>query len=89
VLRRTGRLFFLEHVVAASGARRVAQRIFDLPSRAVLCGCSLVRDTPATLQSAGFHLETIDYVEVPALPLTHRYLACGVARKRTDGRVWA
>lgn len=83
VLRDTGRLFFLEHVIAATRGRRIAQRILDLPSRAVLCGCSLVRDTPATLQAAGFDLETIDYVEVPALPLTHRYLASGVARKRT------
>jgi ubiquinone/menaquinone biosynthesis C-methylase UbiE len=89
VLRDTGRLFFLEHVVAAHRGRRIAQQILDLPSRAALCGCSLVRDTPATLRNAGFDLETIDYVDVPALPLTHRYLACGVARKRTGARVGA
>lgn len=82
VLRDDGRLFFLEHVVAARRGQRIAQQIFDLPSRAVLCGCSLVRDTPADLRTAGFDLETIDYVEVPTLPLTHRYLARGIARKR-------
>jgi ubiquinone/menaquinone biosynthesis C-methylase UbiE len=86
VLRDTGRMFFLEHVIAPGRGRRIAQRILDLPSRAVLCGCSLVRDTPATLQAAGFELETIDYIEVPALPLTHRYLARGIARKRAASR---
>jgi ubiquinone/menaquinone biosynthesis C-methylase UbiE len=89
VLRGTGRLFFLEHVVAATPGRRLAQKIFDLPSRAVLCGCSLVRDTPATLRTCGFDLETLDYVEVPALPLTHRTLALGVARKRAGAPLGA
>jgi SAM-dependent methyltransferase len=84
VLRDTGKLFFLEHVVAPGRGRRFAQQILDLPSRAVLCGCSPVRDTPAVLRAAGFEFEVIDYVDVPALPLTHRYLARGVARKHRD-----
>lgn len=82
VLRPAGRLFFLEHVLAEHRPRRVAQRIFDLPSRLVLCGCSLVRDTPRTLQAAGFEMDTLVHFDVPPMPITHRYLARGMARKR-------
>lgn len=80
VLRPDGRLIFLEHVRAPTRTQRAVQRIMDLPSRAVLCGCSLVRDTPAVLQTAGFALERLECFQVPKLPWTHSYLASGLAR---------
>lgn len=80
VLRPDGRLVFLEHVRAESRGQRLVQRLMDLPSRAVLCGCSLVRDTPAILRAAGFRFESLECFQLPALPWTHRYLARGVAR---------
>jgi ubiquinone/menaquinone biosynthesis C-methylase UbiE len=80
VLRPEGRLLVLEHVRAENRVQRIAQRIMDLPSRAVLCGCSLVRDSPAILRQAGFRFEALEYVQLPTLPWTHSYLARGVAR---------
>lgn len=80
VLRPDGRLVFLEHVRAENRGQRLVQRLMDLPSRAVLCGCSLVRDTPAILRAAGFRFEPLECFQLPTLPWTHRYLARGVAR---------
>jgi ubiquinone/menaquinone biosynthesis C-methylase UbiE len=80
VLRPEGRLLFLEHVAAPTRVKRTAQKILDLPSRAVLCGCSLVRDTPEILRGAGFQLEALECFELRSLPWTHSYVARGLAR---------
>lgn len=84
VLRPDGRLLFLEHVRAEKPGQRLLQRVLDLPSRAVLSGCSLVHDAPTTLRAAGFRLEKVECSQLPRLPWTHSFVARGVARPRDE-----
>lgn len=79
VLRPGGRLLFLEHVAARAGARRVFQRIFNAPMRAVLCGCEVVRDTERTLAENGFAFREIERFDVGAMAWLHRGVIRGVA----------
>jgi len=64
VLKRGGRLLFLEHVAAPDpGARRLQERLNPF-NRAIFCGCNLNRDTEQAILDAGFRLEEIERFQV-------------------------
>jgi ubiquinone/menaquinone biosynthesis C-methylase UbiE len=60
VLRPGGGLHVIEHVAAATGRAAWCQRRLDPLHRVVACGCSLRRDTEATLVEAGFRFQRIE-----------------------------
>jgi SAM-dependent methyltransferase len=57
ILRRGGRLLFLEHVRSRSWRRALWQDRLERPWRAVANGCRCNRDTEALLEASGFRLE--------------------------------
>jgi ubiquinone/menaquinone biosynthesis C-methylase UbiE len=79
VLRRDGRLLFLEHVARRGGAGRTLQRALEPLHRRLACGCSLVRDTAATVSSA-LEVEEMVEVDLAGLPYTVKRVIRGVAR---------
>jgi ubiquinone/menaquinone biosynthesis C-methylase UbiE len=79
VLRPSGKLLFLEHVVAASGVRRAAQRAFRAPMSVMLCGCEMTRDTERTLTDGGFAFRDLARYDLPAMAWLFRHLIRGVA----------
>jgi hypothetical protein len=59
VLRRGGRLVFLEHVAAAPGSRRLFwQRLLEPPWRLLAAGCHVTRRTGEAIAAAGFTIES-------------------------------
>ena len=82
VLRPGGRMLFLEHVRAATPGRQFAQRLLDPLSKLINCGCSINRDTVATIRAAGFQMESLDEHDQPAMPPLYRRLARGIAVRR-------
>jgi ubiquinone/menaquinone biosynthesis C-methylase UbiE len=80
VLRRDGRLLFLEHGLARDPAvRRWQERVDPLWKRA-LGGCHLTRDVPALLGGAGFAIEALREEAVAGAPAIAAYGYRGVAR---------
>lgn len=72
VLRPGGELRFYEHVQAASDPLRRLQRAAAPLWQTVAGGCRPDRDTPATIESTGFHIERIDRFDFrpgPMVPL--------------------
>jgi ubiquinone/menaquinone biosynthesis C-methylase UbiE len=82
VLRPGGRLLFLEHVVAAGGARRVFQRLLNPVMRPLLCGCEVTRDTERTLVENGFSFLEIERHDLGPMAWLHRGVIRGVAEPR-------
>lgn len=81
VLKRDGRLVFLEHVAARGGARRVFQRVLNAPMRALLCGCEVTRDTERAIVEGGFAIQEIDRYDIGVMPWLHRGVIRGVAAR--------
>jgi SAM-dependent methyltransferase len=81
VLRPGSRLLFLEHVVRPRGAGRALQRVLEPLHRPLACGCSLVRDTAATLATR-FHIEDLEELELAGMPYTVKRVIRGSARPR-------
>ena len=79
VLRPGGRLLFLEHVIAARGARRAFQRLLNAPLRQVLCGCEVTRDSERTIAANGFAIERIERHDLGPMAWLHRGVIRGVA----------
>jgi ubiquinone/menaquinone biosynthesis C-methylase UbiE len=82
VLRRGGRLLFLEHVIAARGARRAFQRLLRAPMRPLLCGCEVTRDSERTIVENGFAIQRIERHDLPSMAWLHRGVIRGVAEVR-------
>jgi SAM-dependent methyltransferase len=79
VLRRDGRLLFLEHGAAEEpGVRRWQQRVDPVWTR-VFGGCHLDRDVPALLRAAGFAIETLRVERVAGAPAIAAWSYRGVA----------
>ena len=73
VLKPAGRLIVLEHVRGTGRLARWQDRLTPLWSR-LMAGCHPNRDTPATIEQAGFTLERIERFDpfpawVPARPM--------------------
>ncbi len=68
VLRPTGRLVVLEHVVSPRKFERLVQRMITPPHRIWAGGCHLDRDIAASLERAGFDRKTLHVAPSPALP---------------------
>jgi ubiquinone/menaquinone biosynthesis C-methylase UbiE len=82
VLAPAGQLLFLEHIIGRPGFTRRAQRAFEPVLRRINCGCSLLRDTRATLEHAGFTFEHIEEEHMEEMPLLYRRVIRGIARPR-------
>lgn len=82
VLRPSGRLLFLEHVVARRGARRASQRLLRAPMKPLLCGCDIARDTERTLAESGFAFPEIERYDVAKMAWLFRGVIRGVASVR-------
>lgn len=82
VLAPAGQLLFLEHIIGRPGLTRQAQRTLDPLLRRVNCGCSLLHDTRATLEHAGFTFEHIEEEHLEEMPLLYRRVIRGIARPR-------
>jgi ubiquinone/menaquinone biosynthesis C-methylase UbiE len=82
VLRPSGRLLFLEHVVAKGGARRAFQRLLRAPMQPLLCGCDMTRDTERTLAQSGFAFPEIERYDVPKMVWLFRGVIRGIATVR-------
>ncbi len=83
VLRKGGKLLFLEHVVAAGGARRFFQRVFNAPMRPLLCGCEVTRDSERVLAGNGLAIRTIERFDLAPMAWLHRGVIRGVAQPAT------
>jgi ubiquinone/menaquinone biosynthesis C-methylase UbiE len=82
ILKPGGRLYFLEHGRAPdAGVRRWQDRLNGV-QRAIAGGCTLNRDIPALLRSAGFELQGLEARYFPGIPRTHGYLYSGAAVAR-------
>ncbi len=70
VLRPAGELRFYEHVLSAKPAIAASQRVVDFTfwPRA-FGGCHTARDTPASIQAAGFEIEELQRLWVPPVPV--------------------
>ncbi|MCA9708107.1 MAG: class I SAM-dependent methyltransferase [Myxococcales bacterium] len=79
VLAPGGRLVFLEHVASPRPAPRALQRVLDPVHRRLACGCSIVRDTVASIRRAGFHMEALTERHVGAVPWPYRRVIRGAA----------
>jgi SAM-dependent methyltransferase len=80
LLRRDGRLLFIEHVAAEPGTRlRRWQDRLERPWRRLAHGCHTNRDTEQALRDAGFALETIHHGQMEA-ELLLRPLTWGTAK---------
>ncbi|CAM9914907.1 thiol S-methyltransferase TMT1A-like [Lampetra fluviatilis] len=81
VLRPGGKLYLLEHVVAAPDTWvRSCQQMLD-PLWSFMCdGCNLARDTARTVQAAGFSQVDIKHINAPLkFPLINPHLVgCAV-----------
>lgn len=84
VLRRSGRLLFLEH--GRSDRRRVArlQDFLNPVQNLVGCGCNLNRAIDALLKEAGFEIDSMERFKMPSAPRVVGEVYRGVAR--IDGR---
>ena len=61
VLKPNGKLYFLEHVVAADKPHLIKWQKFFQPFWIHMCGnCHLTRDTESNIKDAGFSFERID-----------------------------
>ena len=82
VLRRGGRLHFLEHGLAPDEPVRRWQRRLEPLQQRVFAGCHLTRDVPAMMRAAGFEIEWLEqaYVPGPALSRPWTFGSLGVAR---------
>jgi len=81
VLKPCGALVFLEHVRAEDPKLARWQDRIRGPWGFFAAGCHPNRDTPASIERAGFELERIDrFPFAPAMPLIRPH-AMGVARK--------
>src|SRR5262249_12494188 len=81
VLRRGGRLLFLEHVAQRTRGKRFLQYVLEPLSRVVSCGCSLVRDSVSTICDNGFQVDQLVDQDLPAMMWPHRRVVRGVASK--------
>lgn len=83
VLAPGGQLLFLEHIIGRPGLTRRAQRAVEPVMRRINCGCSLLRDTRATLEEGGFTFAHIEEEHLEEMPLLYRRVIRGVARHRS------
>jgi ubiquinone/menaquinone biosynthesis C-methylase UbiE len=81
VLKPSGMLLFFEHVVRPKGFFRAFQHVFDPFNRRLGCGCSLIRDTRATLADAGFSDLDVEERTTAAMPAPFAWVIRGVARR--------
>ncbi len=71
VLKPTGRFHILEHVRSDNARVERWQRRLDPLQRVFACGCSLVRDTEASIETAGFSFEQLEHIDCPDMPPPH------------------
>ncbi len=83
VLKPGGRFLFVEHVAAApgSGVRRWQRRLRGF-WRTIGDGCTLDRETRASIEAAGFDGHEFEYFEADNLAIVRPHIA-GVATKAT------
>jgi SAM-dependent methyltransferase len=80
VLAAEGQLLFLEHVRAHDDRLAKWQDRLEGPWRFLADGCHCNRDTVATIDGAGFALDSVEDGELPKLPALVRPLVTGSAR---------
>jgi ubiquinone/menaquinone biosynthesis C-methylase UbiE len=80
-LKPGGELLVFEHVARPEGWARALQRAFDPVNRVFACGCSLVRDTTATLREAGFSELALETRASRGMPLPSAWIVRGQARR--------
>jgi ubiquinone/menaquinone biosynthesis C-methylase UbiE len=78
VLRRGGRLLFIEHVRSEDPGRARWQDRINFLSRFVSC-CDCNRSTLASIEAAGFEVEGVEHTELPKSPPFVRPLIVGTA----------
>ena len=82
-LRPGGELRFLEHVVSPDDeVRRTWQRRIEPFWKIVAGGCHLTRDTAASIEAAGFEIESLQRASMRKAPSWVRPTIRGVAKKR-------
>jgi ubiquinone/menaquinone biosynthesis C-methylase UbiE len=80
VLRRQGRLFFVEHGRAPDAkVRRWQDRLNGL-QKALVGGCHLNRDVVSLIGGAGFALERLEQRYLPGHPRPYAFVSRGIAR---------
>jgi len=79
VLRSDGHLLFLEHVAHRTGGKRLVQHILNPLSLLLSCGCSLVRDSAATIADNGFRFDELVDHDLGAMLWPHRRVIRGAA----------
>lgn len=82
VLRRGGKLLFLEHVHAGEGTMLGRfQDLVELPHRYIAAGCHPNRRTEQLLEESPLQLERLEHGRQPRAPLTVRPTIMGSAAK--------
>jgi ubiquinone/menaquinone biosynthesis C-methylase UbiE len=71
VIRPGGTLRFYEHVRAQTAGHAAFQRAVDLVWPHLAGGCHTTRDTPSTIERAGFHIETLKRFDMEPKWLTY------------------
>lgn len=79
VLAPRGQMLVLEHVAHPKPGIARLQRVLDPVHRRLGCGCSLVRETRATLERSGLFELRLDELDLPDLPPIYRHLIRGRA----------
>jgi SAM-dependent methyltransferase len=78
-LKPDGRLLFCEHGRAPDAEVRRAQARIEPIWKRIAGGCHLTRDIPALIQGAGFRIETLETMYLPATPGWAGFNSWGVA----------
>ena len=80
VLRRGGRFLFLEHVRSADPSHAAWQDRLAGPWKVIGRGCHANRDTLATIEASGLHIEQVERDRLSVGPPIVRPVISGVAR---------
>ena len=82
VLKRTGRLIFVENSLSTDPQVQRWQRRWEPIHRRVFEGLRLTRDIPSLIISAGFQMERLELVYLSRFPKSWSHCCLGVARRR-------
>lgn len=82
ILKKNGRLFFVEHVAAPENTRlRKAQQILNPINRIIADGCNCNRETWRTIENAGFASTNFVHKMIKGTPSIHAPHIIGSATK--------
>jgi len=81
VLKRDGKLLFLEHGKSPESRVFRMQKLLCPLNRMVAGGCELTREIAIEVERAGFALEKLETFYIDKFPRTHGFMFEGCARK--------